>query len=81
MSGFSQDYSFTKFIFHVRDADVDETMLEDGQLAKVLSWAIHEGRVHRLNQLVDPDLHFLWSQPQQVVLTTVGLEKAGEHFV
>ena len=39
-------------------------MLKRETLIKVLQWATAEGRVYLLEDLVQPEMRFLWSQPQ-----------------
>jgi len=43
---------------------LDEEMLKRETLIKVLQWATAEGRVYLLEDLVQPEMRFLWSQPQ-----------------
>lgn len=42
---------------------MDEAMLDEANLTRILRWAVDQGRVHRVQQLVEPDLHFLWTRP------------------
>jgi len=39
-------------------------MLKKESLVKILQWATAEGRVYLLENLVQPDMKFLWTQPQ-----------------
>lgn len=43
---------------------LDEDMLKKESLVKILQWATAEGRVYLLENLVQPDMKFLWTQPQ-----------------
>lgn len=45
----------------------DDEMLEEQNVWKVLSWATEESRIHKLDDLVRPEMAFLWSRPQQLV--------------
>ena len=53
-------------LFLYRSALRDEEMLEDRNVSQVLHWAAEEGRIQRLEQLVRPEMAFLWSQPQDL---------------
>ena len=49
----------------------DEEILEEPNLLSVLRWAVGEGRIHRLDELVLADMAFLWSRPQVSFVTKI----------
>ena len=46
-------------------------MLEQSNLMRILVWAADEGRIHKLEQLVEPSMEFLWSQPRDRIASAM----------
>ena len=46
-------------------------MLEQSNLMRILIWAADEGRIHKLEQLVEPSMEFLWSQPRDRIASAM----------
>jgi len=59
-----------------RKSTLDEEMLKKESLIKVLEWATLEGRIHLLEHLVEPDMRFLWSRPQEQLVTRIQSNQA-----
>ena len=50
---------------------MDSQMLEQSNLMRILVWAADEGRIHKLEQLVEPSMEFLWSQPRDRIASAM----------
>ena len=50
---------------------MDPQMLEQSNLMRILVWAADEGRIHKLEQLVEPSMEFLWSQPRDRIASAM----------
>jgi glutamyl-tRNA synthetase len=50
---------------------VDPQMLEQSNLMRILIWAADEGRIHKLEQLVEPSMEFLWTQPRDRIASAM----------
>lgn len=51
-------------------------MLENENIYKILHWASFESRIHLLNQLVNPELAFLWIRQQERISTKIEINVA-----
>lgn len=60
----------------VDSSSIDQDMLQDASLLKVLSWASSEGRIHLLHELTDPNMGFLWSSQRNPIITKIDPSKA-----
>ena len=56
---------------NTRGSPIDQEMIEKNSLEKVLKWAVNEGRIHLLNQLVEPGMGFLWHPQQNLIVTKI----------
>ena len=46
-------------------------MLDQTTLLKFLQWAATEGRIHKLDQMVEPSMKFLWCRQQNPITTKI----------
>lgn len=61
-----------------RESVVDKEMLENENVLKILNWASFESRIHLLDQLVKPELAFLWIRPKERISTKIDVNIAGK---
>lgn len=59
-----------------RESIIDKEMLEYENILKILQWASFENRIHLVDQLVKPDLAFLWIRQQERISTKIETDTA-----